>query len=235
MIKFLFITIAFFNLAPGSCTFINRKLNRPEHVVQQQEIKLPEPVYTSATSIEEALLKRRSVRRYSDAPIELKDISQLLWAAQGITAEAQGGRTAPSAGALYPLEIFVAGGNINDLLPGVYHYLPGGHSLQLVTEGDKRTLLRNAAHLQGAPNRSAAVIIIAADYSRNTRKYAEKGVRYVNMEAGHAAQNICLQAVSLSIGTVTMGSFDDNKVKLILMLPGNLEPLYLMPVGKRND
>jgi SagB-type dehydrogenase family enzyme len=159
----------------------------------------------------------------------------LLWAAQGITAEAKGGRTAPSAGALYPLEIFLAGGNINDLAPGVYHYLPSGHSLQLVTEGDKRTLLRNAAHLQGAPNRSAAVIIIAADYSRTTRKYAEKGTRYVNMEAGHAAQNICLQAVSRSLGTVTMGSFNDSMVKQILMLPGDLEPLYLMPVGKKKE
>jgi len=198
----------------------------------QTVIKLPDPVYKSGTSVEEALLKRRSVREYKKEPLELKEISQLLWAAQGITSEGDGGRTAPSAGALYPLELYVVSGNINSLTPGVYHYLPSGHTLQQIAEGDKRKLLTAAALMQGAVNKSAAVIVIAAEYKRTTGKYLERGKKYVHIEAGHAAQNIYLQSVSLKIGTVVIGAFTDSLVKLILHLPKSEEPLYLMPVGK---
>jgi len=235
MIRICFITLLLLNLIPESCNILSKKINNPENYPVTREIKLPEPVYTSDISIEEALLKRRSVRRYSNEPIELKDIAQLLWAAQGITSELKGGRTAPSAGAIYPLEVFVASGNINNLVPGVYQYQPSGHLLQLITEGDKLNALANAAHLQGSINRSAAVIIITADYSRTTKKYSDRGIRYVQLEAGHAAQNICLQAVSLKMGTVTIGSFKDSLIKQILSLPNKLEPLYLIPVGRKKD
>jgi SagB-type dehydrogenase family enzyme len=199
------------------------------------EITLPDPVFKSNTSVEEALLKRRSVRRYKDDPLEIKEISQLLWAAQGITSESGGARTAPSAGALYPLELYLVAGNINNLSPGIYLYHPLRHTLSLVAAGDMRESLTAAAHLQGSVNRSAAVLVIAAEYRRTTRKYGARGIRYVQLEAGHAAQNICLQAVSLQIGTVTIGSFTDSLVKKICNLPEDQEPLYLMPIGKKND
>ena len=197
----------------------------------QSIIKLPQPVYNSATSLEEALLKRRSVREFKKEPVELKEISQLLWAAQGITSE-EGGRTAPSAGALYPLEIYIVCGNVKDIVPGVYHYLPAEHTIELIEEGDKRKLLYAAALLQGAISRAAAIIVIAADYDRTTVKYFERGKKYVHIEAGHVSQNIYLQAASLKLGTVAMGAFTDSLVRRVIHLPKNEDPLYLMPVGK---
>src|SRR5665647_2013589 len=146
----------------------------------QTVIKPPDSVYKSGTSIEEALLKRRSVREYKKEPLELKEISQLLWAAQGITSEGDGGRTAPSAGALYPLELYVVSGNINLLTPGVYHYQPSGNTLQQIAEGDKRKLLTAAALMQGAVNKSAAVIVIAAEYKRTTGKYLELSLIHIS-------------------------------------------------------
>jgi SagB-type dehydrogenase family enzyme len=217
------------------CNNFTQKINNRQPGQIPAQIILPDPVFTSNVSIEEALLKRRSVRRYSNDQLELKDISQLLWAAQGITAASSGGRTAPSAGALYPLELYVVCGNINTITPGVYHYLPSGHTLQLVAAGDKRSALTGASHMQGAINRSAAVIVIAAEYKRTTGKYPEKGINYVHMEAGHAAQNICLQAVSLKTGVVTMGSFNASKIKQIINLPEQQETLYLIPVGKLKE
>lgn len=210
----------------------SKKTKRQKNNPLQMVITLPEPAYKSGTSIEEALLKRRSVRDYKREPVQLKEISQLLWAAQGITSKEDGGRTAPSAGALYPLELYVVSGNINTLTPGVYHYQPSGHTLEQIAEGDKRKLLTAVALMQGAVNKSAAVIVISAKYKRTTGKYLERGKKYVHMEAGHAAQNIYLQAVSLKIGAVVTGAFMDSLVKQVLHLPKNKEPLYLMPVGK---
>jgi SagB-type dehydrogenase family enzyme len=197
----------------------------------QHVINLPPPVYRSNTSIEEALLKRRSVRAYKNEPMDIKDIAQLLWAAQGITS-AEGHRTTPSAGALYPLEIYLVSGDINNLPAGVYHYTPLDHSLTLIEAGDKRKLLAASALMQGSINRSAGVIVISGVYARTTIKYFERGKKYVHMEAGHCSQNIYLQAVSLNIGTVVMGAFTDTLVKKVLKLPREAEPLYLMPIGK---
>lgn len=197
----------------------------------QEVINLPSPVYSSNTSIEEALLRRRSVREYKNKPMDIKEIAQLLWAAQGITS-AEGHRTAPSAGALYPLEIYLVSGEINNLPAGVYHYAPGEHSLTLIETGDKRKLLAASALMQGSIARSAGVIVIAGVYSRTTIKYFERGKKYVHMEAGHCSQNICLQAVSLQVGTVVVGAFTDSLVKKVLKMPKEAAPLYLMPVGK---
>jgi SagB-type dehydrogenase family enzyme len=224
-----------FLLLAISCNRCSPKQITQGNYLNQKEIKLPPPVFKSNVSIEEALLKRRSVRRYNDDSLGLQDISQLLWAAQGITEELGGGRTAPSAGALYPLELYVVNGSISLLSPGVYHYLPVPHSLLQIATGDLRKSLTAAASMQGALNRGAAIIVIAAAYKRTTRKYDERGIRYVQLEAGHAAQNICLQAVSLHIGTVTMGSFKDSLVKNIVHLPNDVDPLYLMPIGKINN
>ena len=195
-------------------------------------IQLPEPRTNSNTSIEQALKQRRSVREYKDDPLTLSELSQLLWAAQGQT-NPKGYRTAPSAGALYPLEMYVAAGNVSDLPVGVYHYNSKEHTLTKRVDGDKRAELYETALSQSAVKDAAAVIILTAEYARTTVKYGNRGIRYVHLETGHAAQNIYLQAVALNLGTVTIGAFDDNKVKNIIAASDKEVPLYLMPVGKK--
>ncbi|MCS7119688.1 MAG: SagB/ThcOx family dehydrogenase [Nitrososphaerota archaeon] len=196
-----------------------------------KEIALPSPRYVSNVSVEEALLRRRSIRDYKAEPLTLHEVSQLLWAAQGITDE-RGLRTAPSAGALYPLEVYLVVGNVEGLDKGVYKYKPEGHRIIKVLDGDKREEL-SAAALGQAPVKNGAIdIVIAAVYERTTVKYGDRGIRYVHMEAGHAAQNIYLQSTALSLGTVTVGAFYDDQVKSVLRLPENEQPLYILPVGK---
>jgi SagB-type dehydrogenase family enzyme len=198
---------------------------------KSETIRLPEPVQNSDTSIEEALFARRSVRSYQDSPLTVEEISQLLWAAQGLTSP-RGLRTAPSAGALYPLEIYVVAGNVDDLPDGVYKYRPYKHELTGLAEGDKRNELCNAALGQTSVRNAAAVIVISAMYERTTVKYGDRGMKYVHMESGHAAQNVFLQAVPLNLGAVVIGAFNDDAVKKILKMPESDQPLYIMPVGR---
>jgi len=195
-------------------------------------IKLPEPRYDSETSIEKALLKRRSIRTYKNEPLTLVEVSQLLWAAQGITDSRRGFRTAPSAGALYPLEIYVVIGNVEGVTKGVYKYRPHKHELLKVKSGDVRNELTAAALGQPWVGKGAIVIVFSAVYERTTRKYGNRGIRYVHMEVGHAAQNVYLQAVSLNLGTVVVGAFRDNEVKKILNMSNEEHPLCIMPVGR---
>lgn len=177
--------------------------NKTGNRYEMEIIKLPEPFQDSKTSVEKALSERRSVREYKNEPLELAEISQLLWAAQGIT-DRRGFRTAPSAGALYPLELYIVAGNVNHLPNGIYKYNPNGHELSRVAEGDKRTELCDAALGQLSVSDAAAIIVFSAVYDRITGKYGNRGIRYTYTEVGHAAQNICLEAVSLNLGTVTI-------------------------------
>ncbi len=195
-------------------------------------IPLPEPRYDSDFSIERSLLGRRSVREYSGESLTLDEVSQLLWAAQGITNES-GHRTAPSAGGLYPLEIYIFAGNVEELSPGIYHYLPQGHELELIAEGDKRDELSEAALSQSWVKEGAMAIVITAIYERTTGKYGERGVRYVHIEAGHVAQNICLQGVAMGLGLVTVGAFHDEDIIALLGGPAEEEPLYVIPIGRK--
>ena len=190
------------------------------------KIKLPKPRYESDTSIEEALSKRKSTRNYK-GNLTMKEISQLLWAAQGITST----RTAPSAGATYPLEIYLVVGDVDDLGKGVYTYLPQEHSLMKILDGDIRKELADACLGQVFIEEAAVDIVFTAVYERTTRRYGERGIRYVHMEVGHAAQNVYLQAVSLKLGTVVVGAFYDERVKEIMEI--EKEPLYIMPVGSQ--
>lgn len=194
-------------------------------------MELPEPASDSDVPVEQALLQRQSVRDYTDRPLTLTEMSQLLWAAQGITRSG-GKRTAPSAGALYPLEVYLVVGEIDGLASGVYKYLPGDHELVRVGEGDRRADLSTAALSQESIEEAPAAIVITAIYERTTIKYGERGIRYVHMEVGSAAQNIYLQAVSLDLGTVFIGAFHDQDVKRVLNLPDDEEPLCIMPVGR---
>jgi len=194
-------------------------------------VELPEPRYDGDVSVEQSLLHRRSVRSYSPESLTLQEVAQLLWAAQGVT-DARGYRTAPSAGATYPLELYVATGDVDDLSPGVYRYRPDEHLLIRTVEGDRRTQLAQASRGQLFIGEGPAVFILTAVYERTTTIYGERGVRYVHMEAGHAAQNMYLQATAMALGTVVVGAFDEAQVTEVLGLPDNEHPMYIMPVGR---
>jgi len=186
---------------------------------------LPSPRLESDSSLEEALARRRSVRSFQDIPLTTAELGQLLWAAQGVSGE-HGFRTAPSAGALYPLEVYIATGD------GVLHYLPQGHRCQVLSRDDVRPDLYQAALRQEPVRQAPAVFVVAAVYERTATKYGgQRSPRYVHMEAGHAAQNLLLQAVALGLGAVPIGAFDDGQVQEVLGLPADHEPLYLIPVG----
>ena len=196
-----------------------------------RSVKLPLPRFEGPLSLEQAIEARRSVREFTDGPLSLDELGQLLWAAQGITS-AQGARAAPSAGGTYPLEISVAVGRVSGLEPGVYRYRPTGHELALIASGDSRARLAEASLNQSSVSDAAADVVIAAVYSRTTEKYGERGVRYVHLEAGHAAQNLCLQATALGLGAVTVGAFSDSEVSSVMHLADDEQPLYVVPVGR---
>jgi len=200
--------------------------------ITDKRIVLPAPRTDGTTSLEKALQERRSIRDFSRQALSVAEVSQLLWAAQGITGSG-GRRTAPSAGALYPLELYLVADNVEALTGGVYRYRPDAHELIRAVEGDKRMAFSQAAFGQTAVRDAAAVLLIAAVYGRTTAKYGERGVRYVHIEIGHVAQNVCLQAVALKLGAVVMGAFDDSQVKKITNLAATEEPLYLIAIGKK--
>jgi SagB-type dehydrogenase family enzyme len=204
----------------------------PPSSEQPAVINLPEPQYDSDVSIEQSFLNRRSIRSYTGEPLTLREVSQLLWAAQGIT-DPRGFRTAPSAGALYPLEVYLVAGDVEDLTSGVYRYEPDGHQLARIIDGDKRAELADAALAQSCVKEGAISIVFAAVYERTTVKYGEGGIRYVHMEAGHAGQNLCLQATAMGLGVVTVGAFHDEQVSKLLNLPQDEKPLYIIPVGRK--
>ncbi len=193
-------------------------------------IQLPKPQTTGKVSLEETINKRRTVRSFSNKPISLFELSQFLWAGQGITS-LEGFRTAPSAGALYPLEVIVAAGNISELESGIYRYNPRNHSLTKIMSGDKRKDLADAALEQDQIITAAVNIIITAIVKRTSAKYGSRAERYVNMEVGHAAQNILLQVQSSGLGACPIGAFNDEKVKKLLQLKEE-EPLYILTIGK---
>jgi SagB-type dehydrogenase family enzyme len=194
------------------------------------KVKLPGMETSGRSRIEELITKRRSVRRYKDKKFSESVISRLLWAAQGISSW-DGLRTSPSAGALYPLEIHVVTGGEGELEPGVYRYIPEGHILSREVAGDLREKLSKAALSQPMVRSAPVSFVITAVYARITGKYGNRGLRYAHMEAGHAAQNVCLLGVELGIGTCTVGAFEDEEVKKVLKLPANEEPLYILPLG----
>lgn len=191
---------------------------------QQQDIPLPAPRTQGPLSLEEALARRRSIRAYTAEPLRLEEIAQLFWAAQGVTAS-WGGRTAPSAGATYPLQVYAA------TAEGVYHYLPAGHRARMTHPEDLREALWVAGLHQAWIREAPATFVLTAVYERTAARYGTRAERYVKLEAGHAAENLLLQAVALDLGAVVVGAFDDQAVAAALRLPAQEEPLYLIPVG----
>ncbi len=193
-------------------------------------VDLPAAAYDSDTSLESALRSRRSCRRFAQRSLALQSVAQLLWAGQGITDE-RGFRTAPSAGALYPLKIYLVAGRNRDLAEGVYHYRPAKHDLVRVKAEDARSALSRAALSQPAVKEAAAVFVITSVMARITGKYGKRGVAYAYMEAGHVAQNILLETESLGLGAVPIGAFDNAAVSRVLGLDKKETPIYLIPVG----
>jgi SagB-type dehydrogenase family enzyme len=195
-------------------------------------VSLPAPKLKGKMSIEECLAARRSVRAYLDTPLSVADAGQLLWAAQGVTGPEKQ-RTAPSAGALYPLDVYFVAGNVTGLDPGVYRYDVHRHQLWPLSGGDRREELFAAAFNQDCVRYAAALLVFTATHRRTTRKYGEKAARFVDVEAGHAAENVVLQAVALGLGSVTVGAMDCDAVKRVLRPGAGEEPIYVVAVGPR--
>lgn len=215
-----------------------RKSTRRDGRIASQEgqISLPTPRLSGDLSVEAAIANRRSRREYGDAPLSLREVGQLAWAAQGVTDVRTSHRAAPSAGALYPLELYavVGEGGVRELVPGVYRYEPAGHELATVVARSVQADLADAALGQDSVATSAMNLVITAVDRRTTGKYGRRGERrYVPMEAGHAAENVYLQAESLGLGTVTIGAFYDGRVRELLSLAAAERPLYVLPVGRR--
>ena len=196
--------------------------------------ELPAPDLKGTVSVEEAIFKRRSIREFKDDPLTLKEVSQLLWAAGGKTIDGITGatRSYPSAGGIYPLEIYLVAGDVKGLAAGIYYYRWRDHSIKLVKKGDVRRELTSAALGQGMVKDAPVSIVWTAIVSRTTRRYGKRGeVRYVPMDMGGAGQNVHLQAEALGLGTVIIGAFRDEKVQEILGVQET--PLYIMPVGRK--
>ena len=196
-------------------------------------IKLPKGAHRGML-LEQAIKNRRCIRDYSRETLSLADLSQLLYSAQGITGERHGVklRAAPSAGALFPMELYVFVRNIKDLKPGLYHYLPQEHSLKVIRTGNLSDDLMKAGLNQAALKKADLVIALSAVPSRMDWKYGSRTMRYIHIEAGHIAQNVLLQAVSLGLGAVPIGAFKDSAVDRLLGINGKIQvSVYLIAVG----
>ncbi len=201
---------------------------------EREVIELPPADTEGSVPLERTLADRRSVRRYAAGALSLEEVGQLLWAAQGETQPRTGYRTAPSAGATYPLEMYLVAGRVDGLASGLYRYLPRRHEIERVGSVDLRQPLYDAALRQPMVREAQVVLVITGVTERTERRYGARAGRYVAMEAGHVSQSIYLQATAIGLGTVAVGAFDDGQVSSVLGLDGGEQPLYLMPVGRRD-
>lgn len=219
-------------------------ISQSSEAQEHKKIPLPQPVLQGEMSVEEALLSRRSIRDFTGQQLTKRDLAQLLWAAYGVTQEIGNGpsflrgglKTAPSAGALYPLEVYALVANVEGIVPGFYRYMTEEHALERMLSGDLRKQLEDATGNQEMVIEAPLSIVFTAIYERTTNKYGIRGRdRYVCMDAGHAAQNVYLQATALNLGTCAMGAFTDEIVRQVLDLRPDEVPLYVMPVGNIKD
>jgi SagB-type dehydrogenase family enzyme len=203
--------------------------------MKKETIALPKPSHEGTVSVEEAIKGRRTVRRFRSDPLTLSQLSQLLWAAQGITDEKRGFRSAPSGGALYPLDVYAVVGKegVEHLATGVYRYLPPSHALEKVGEGDRRHDVARAALGQDWMAGAPVMFVITAEYPRISGKYGKRGVRYATIEVGHVGQNLFLQAGALGLSAGIVGAFDDDRVADVIRAKAGHEPLCIMPVGHK--
>lgn len=194
-------------------------------------IALPKPSVDGSCALERALAIRRSVRVFSGRPLQLPELGQLLWACQGRTSP-DGYRTAPSAGATFPLEIYAAVGAVESIPAGIYHYAPAGHQLALLREGDVRARVASTVVDQDFIADASVILVIAALYARTAEKYGAHAARYAAIEAGCVSQNAALQGAALGIGSVMVGAINESAIQKELRLPGDHRPVLLMPFGR---
>ncbi len=199
-------------------------------------VKLPPPAHQDAMSVEAALKARRTVRLFASRGLNLALVSQLLWGADGVS-DPRGRRTAASAGATYPLEIYLVVGEhgVSGLPAGVYRYLVKAHALETAVKGDQRQAVASASLHQAWMTQAPVMVVIAAEYSRCTARYGERGIMYTHMEAGHVGTNVFLQAEALGLGAGIVGAFEDRGLSIVLKLPREYVPLLVMPVGYKGQ
>ena len=196
-------------------------------------ILLPRPSSDGKVSVEKAIKERRTIRDFKERILSLAHLSQLLWAAQGITDPIERKRAAPSGGALYPLDVYILAGEngVEKIEAGVYLYLPKEHSVLPISKGDRRKEIASASLGQMWMAKAPVIFIITAEYRRITAKYGERGIRYALIEAGHMGQNLFLQSEALGLGAGIVGAFNDLEVSKVAGLPPKHEPLLIMPIG----
>jgi SagB-type dehydrogenase family enzyme len=231
--KLTIVCLAFLLLSHAGLSFGQEPNNNYQTYRGANMIKLPKPDY-QGMPVEEAIKKRRSIRSYSKTPLTLAQLSQLLFSAQGITGSSYGHdlRAAPSAGALFPIEVYVVINNVEDLSRGMYHYKIKEHALELLKEGDFRKEITQAGLGQDVLGEAQVTFILSAVFERTQSKYGNRGLRYIYMEAGHISQNISLQAVSLGLGSVSVAAFYDEQVNRLINADGTVESaVYLQAVG----
>ncbi len=218
---------AFFPVKRVGAGNVNCKIRKEDHM------KLPEPRIKGEVSLESTIRNRRTIRSFTSERLKSEQFSQLLWAAQGITGERGFKRAAPSAGALYPMDVYAVVGaeSVDRLKAGIYHYEPKNHSVSLVSTGDLRKEVARASLSQMWMARAPVNFVITAEYDRITVKYGERGIRYAMIEAGHIGQNIFLQSEVLNLGAGIVGAFKDEDVIRVMKIPRPHEPLLIMPVG----
>jgi SagB-type dehydrogenase family enzyme len=222
----LSVFLLFFSIPP--------KTENPQRTVMSV-VKLPDPDLNGNMSVEQAIQNRRSVREYSNKSLSLKDISQLMWSAQGITDKQNNFRAAPSSGRTYPLELYLVVGKagVEGVEEGIYRYNNTNHELEKLLSGDKRAELSKSANGQAAVASAPVDIVITGSYQRTMAKYGNNNlsIRFVHLEAGHAGENIYLEATARCLATVSIGSFNENTVKTLLNLPADENTIYIFPVG----
>jgi nitroreductase len=217
-----------------------------------QAIKLPEPRTDGGMTVEKALQERRSIRSFGKDGLTLNEVSQLLWAAQGVTDD-KGHRTAPSAMARYPLQVYLLAGNVTGLPAGVYHYSPQGHNLTIMAEGNMDEYYNATAGFEAWIKTAPAIFVITGNISSmNQMPGLRPGNRtsgsnrtsgnqmprqdpsqWVYIDAGAAAENLLLEVVSLDLASTYTAGFSVNKTEELLGLPSGEVPIGVLPVGRK--
>ena len=222
-------------LALGLASFLPLKgaIAKDKKQNQGGSMKLPQPIMEGSISVAQAIRQRRTIRNYSSQILQVDQLAQLLWSAQGLTGSRRFKRAAPSAGALYPMDVYAVVGqnSVVQIDAGVYRYEPRAHMLALVTNQDLRDRVARAAISQMWMANAPINLVITAEYSRVMGKYGKRGVRYAQIEAGHIGQNLFLQAEALGLKAGIVGAFHDKEVAEVMNLPRSHEPLLIMPIG----
>lgn len=223
-----FFLMPFFSIRKAVAGTVDGTNQRMEH-----QMNLPKPKLNGDVSVEQAIKHRRTIRSYLSKPLSLEQLTQLFWAAQGITEDRGFKRSAPSGGALYPMDIYAVMGDnaVDGLTAGIYRYDPHKHAAVLITEGDVRQDLARTALSQMWMANAPLNLVITSEYRRITRKYGTRGERYAMIEAGHIGQNIFLQAEALGLRAGIVGAFHDNDVIRVMKIPRSHEPLLILPIG----